>query len=141
MLLSERTKLIKLTGHTTASTTTVVSASVDMAGYDGVQFFTSFGTANATNQIKAAESTATSSGFGDLLGTLVAVGASDEDQFIDIRKPNDRYVRIEAIRSGASSTLESIWALQYGARDVAVDNTTAGTLTGEQHVTPSTGTA
>lgn len=141
MLLSERIKITKVSGHITASTTEVVSTSVDMAGFDGVLFVASFGTANAGNAIKAAQSTASTTSFSDLVGTLVGVGASDEDQFVDIRKPVERYVRCVAVRAGASSTMESIWAFRYGARDVAVDNTLAGTIHGEQHVSPSTGTA
>lgn len=141
MLLSEEVKITKVQGHTTASTTTVNSDSVDMADYDSVMFVTSFGTANSGNAIKAAQSTASTTSFGDLVGTLVGVGASDEDQFVDVKRPVERYVRCTAIRGGASSTLESIWAFQYNARDVPVDNTIAGTIHGEQHVSPSTGTA
>ncbi len=141
MLLSERVKLTKVQDHVTASTTEVDSTSVDMAGYDGVMFLTSFGTATAGTFIKAAQSTESAASFSDLVGTKVGVAASDEDQWVDVKRPIERYVRCTAVRAGVSTTLESIWALQYGARDVPVDNTTAGTIHGEQHVSPSTGTA
>ncbi len=140
MLLSERIKITKVNDDSTASTVTVDSTSVDMAGYDGVLFVTSYGTAAADNLLEASESTAASSGFGALLGSEVGAAASDEDQWIDIGRPNDRYVRCSAVRA-TSTTISSIWAFQYGARDVPVDNTTAGTIHGEQHVSPSTGTA
>ncbi len=140
MLLSERIKITKVQGHSTASTVTINSDSVDMSGYDGVMFVTSYGTAAADNLLRAAQSTASTTSFSDLLGTAVGAAASDEDQWIDIKRPIERYVRATAVRV-TSSTIESIWAFQYGARDVPVDNTTAGTIHGEQHVSPSTGTA
>lgn len=140
MLLSERIKITKVQDHTTASTVTINSDSVDMSGYDGVMFLTSYGTAAADNLLQAAQSTASTTSFSDLLGTSVGAGASDEEQWIDIKRPIEQFVRATAVRA-TSSTIESIWAFQYGARDVPVDNTTAGTIHGEQHVSPSTGTA
>lgn len=140
MNLSSGIKITKVADHSTAATSAVNSTGVDMSGYEGVIFITSFGTAAANNTINAAQGADNSTDWEDLTGTSVTSGTSDEDVWIDVYRPTDRYVRCEAAR-GTSSTLESIWAIQYGARKAPVDNTTSGTITGELHASPSEGTA
>lgn len=137
--LSGQVKLTKVKDHSTAATSAVDSDSVDMAGWEGVLFVTSFGTANADNTVNLAQSSDDSS-FTDLEGTKVSSGSSDEDVWLDVYMPAERYVRLEAVRT-ASSTLESIWAIQYGPSKLPVDNTTSGTIIGEAHVSPAEGTA
>lgn len=139
MQLSSSIKITKVEDHTTAGTTDVDSASVDMAGYEGVLFLTSFGTAAADNYISAQQSTDDSS-FADLLGSKVGATASDEDVWVDVYRPLERYVRVH-VELGTSSTVESIWAIQYGGRKQPVDNATTGTIIGEAHVSPIEGTA
>ncbi len=139
--LSDQIKLTKVADHTTAATTAVNSAAIDMSDYNGVLFITSFGTAATGNTINAAESTASGGTYVDLAGTSVTSGASDEDVWLDVYKPDKEFIRLEAVRSGASSTLESIWAIQYEPRTTPVDNTTTGTIAGEAHTSPATGTA
>ena len=140
--LSGRTKFIKVEDHTTAGTSAVESATVDMAqdgGYEGVVFLTSFGTAATDNTAEVAQSSDDSS-FDDLVGSKVASGSSDEDVWIDVFRPQERYLRMQVAR-GTSSTLESIWAVLYNPRKVPVDNTTSGTIIGEAHNSPIEGTA
>lgn len=139
--LSNFIKLTKVADHSAAGVTDVTSAEVDMAGYEGVLFISSFGTAAANNTIKAQQDTVTGmASAADLLGTSVASGTSDEDVWLDIYRPRERFVRVVAAR-GTSSTLESIWAIQYGGRKQPVDNTTSGTIIGEAHTSPAEGTA
>jgi len=143
--LSSRIKLIKVSDHTTAGTSAVDSAAVDLAqdgGYESVLFLTSFGTAAAGNTLNAAQSSddAVADAYADLVGTSVTSGTTDEDVWIDIYRPQERYIRAEAAR-GTSSTLESIWAILYGARKIPVDNTVSGTIAGEAHNSPAEGTA
>ncbi len=138
VMLSEYTKLTKVKDYSSADTTDVTSASVDMTGYRGVMFLTSYGTAAADNLMHV-EQSADDSSFADLTGTELGVSTSDEDQWVDVHTPGDRYVRVVAER-GTSSTLESIWALQYNPVNIPVDNTTAGTVHGEAHVAPIEGT-
>jgi len=140
MQLSNHVKITKVADHSAADTTAVNSTGVDMAGYEGVLFVTSFGTANANNTVNAAQGLTSGGTYDDLLGSSVASGTSDEDVWIDVYRPRDRFVRLEAAR-GTSSTLESIWAVQYGGRKQPVDNTTSGTIIGEAHVSPAEGTA
>lgn len=138
--LSGSIKITKVQDHTAAGTSAVTSDALDMSGFAGVLFLTSFGTAAANNTLLAAQDTASNGSFTDLLGTSITSGTSDEDVWIDITSPLKRYVRVEVAR-GTSSTLESIWAIQYGAAAEPIDNTTAGTIIGEAHLAPAEGTA
>lgn len=141
MNLSARTKWIKVKDHSTAATSDVTGDTVDTAGYDGVMFVTSFGTAAANNTLKAQQDSDSAMGTAaDLLGTSVTSGTSDEEAWIDIYRPQERYVRVVGLR-GTSSTLESIWAVLYDPKVMPVDNTTTGTIAGELHASPAEGTA
>lgn len=141
-LLSEMVKMTKVADHSTAATSDVTSSSIDMKGYESVLFVTSFGTAASGNTLKVQQSSddGSTDAYSDLEGSSVSSGSSDEDVWIDVYMPTKRYVRVVAAR-GTSSTLESIWALQYGASSVPVDNTTSGTITGETAISPAEGTA
>ena len=139
--LSNAVKLNAGIAVTTAGTSSVNGATIDMAGFDGVLFVIKFGTAAANNTIKAQQDT--DSGMGtaaDLAGTSVGVGASDEIVWLDIYRPQERYLRMVAAR-GTSTTIEWGMAIQYGPRVQPVDNTIAGTIFGELHISPVEGTA
>lgn len=140
--LTDLVKITKVADHSTANTTAVNSTGVDMTGYDAVCFITSFGTAATDNTVNLAVSDddGGSDDYTDVTGTSVASGSSDEDVWLDIQRPRKKYVRLEAAR-GTSTTLESIWAIQYKARSLPQDNTTTGTIVGEQHHSPAEGTA
>jgi hypothetical protein len=122
--ISENVKITKLADHTTAGTDAVTSAELDMAGFKHVMFCTSFGTAASGNLITMHQ--------GDVSGSVAATvalltsGTSDEDVILDVKNVVARYLKLVATR-GTSSTLESIWAVQYGSDDKAVDNSTSGT--------------
>lgn len=142
MQLSNGVKIVKVQDHTTAGTSTVTSDAVDTAGYEGCMFITSLGTAAANNTAKAQQSSddGSTDSYADLEGTSVASGSSDEDVWVDVYKPRERYLKLVVAR-GTSSTLESIYAILYGPRVMPVDNTTTGTIVGEAHVSPAEGTA
>lgn len=136
-----RQKLIKVADHSAASTASVTSSIVDTAGYDGVVFFTSFGTANASNTIKVQQHTANqTTGMEDLAGTSVTSGTSDEDVIVEVYQPRDRYLQVVAAR-GASSTLESVWAILYNGTPGLAGNSVSGTQIAELHASPAEGTA
>lgn len=139
--LLSRCKLVKIKDHTAAGTTSVTSDIVDTAGYEGVVFFTSFGTADATNTIKVQQNDANqTTGMADLTGTSVASGTSDEDVIVEIRQPQERYLQVVAAR-GASSTLESVWALLYNGTPGVSGNSVSGTQIAEFWNSPAEGTA
>jgi len=107
MQLSGVVKLIKIADHSTAATSDVTSAIVDTAGYAGVLFITSFGTAAANNTLKAQQDTDVAGAtMADLLGTSVASGTSDEDVWIDIYRPLERYVRVVAAGARAHARVD-----------------------------------
>jgi hypothetical protein len=138
--LSENILLTKVEDPTADGTSAVESAIVDMDGWDGVIFFTSYATAAADNAIHAEQGAASDlSDAADLEGSEVDVGASDEDQFVDILRPQERYLRCVALR-GTSSVLGEIWAIQYRGAHLPQDNTTTGTIEGKQLVSPAEGT-
>lgn len=134
-------KYVKIKDHSAASTAAVTSDIIDMSGFEGVTFVTSFGTANATNSVKVqGNATNTTAGMADLANTSVASGTTDEDVIIELYKPTLRYLQVVATR-GASSTLESVWAHLYGGSSSAARNSVAGTQVAELHVAAGTGTA
>lgn len=140
--LSENVKLFKAADHSSANTTAVTSSAIDTQGYGGCLIITSFGTAAADNTVKVqySDDDAATDAYSDVASTSVASGTSDEDVWVDVKRPAKRYLKLVAAR-GTSSTLESIWAILYNPTNVPVDNTTSGTITGEAHVQPAEGTA
>lgn len=124
MYLSQDIKITKLQDHTTAGTSTVTSDELDMVGYDGVLFITSFGTAASGNLVTLHDSDTTGTEAATV--ALKTSGTSDEDVVLDVLNPR-RFCKLVATR-GTSSTLESIWAIQYKARSKAVTNALSGTL-------------
>jgi len=142
MLLSENALFTKVADYASAATSDVTSASVDMTDYDSVIFLISYGTPAANNLIHAECSSddGSSDTFADLEGSEVDLsGASDEDQWLEIHQPPERYVRCVAQR-GTSSTLENIWAIQFNAKSIPTDNLTSGTIYGKSIVQPAEGT-
>lgn len=141
-LFAGAVKITKVQDHSTAATSAVTSDAVDMAGYEGVAFLSSFGTAAAANTVKLQQSSDNGSadGFSDIEGTSVSSGTTDEDVWVEIYRPTKRYVKAVFAR-GTSSTLESVWAFQYGARQEPVSNVVSGTIVGEYHAAPDEGTA
>lgn len=142
-VLMDQCLLTKVKDLSAAGTSSVTTDSVDMQDYTGCVFFSSFGTAATDNQAKAQQSSddAVADAFADLLGTLVTTGASDEEVWVEIYKPVERYLKAVFTR-GTSSTLGDIWCLRYGkVRGSAADNEIAGTIAGETHKSPIEGTA
>jgi hypothetical protein len=132
---------VKVADYTSAGTTDINSSIVDTAGYAGVVFLTSLGTANATNTIKVQQSaTNATNDMTDLEGTKVSSGTSDEDLIVEVHQPTDRYVRA-VVNRGASSTCESIWAILYGQGNSIATNSVSGTQVAEVHASPAEGTA
>lgn len=134
-------KLVKVADHAASTTDAVTSAIVDVAGYQGVVFFTSLSTANATNTIKVQQNTANqTTGMGDLAGTSVTSGTSDEDLVVEVHQPKERYLQVVVAR-GVATTCESIWACLYSGSAGTATTGVSGTAAAEMHVFPAEGTA
>lgn len=138
--LLQTAKFTKVADSVTAGTSAVNGSALDMTGYLGVVFCTSYGTAASGNTIKAQMADDSTGTFEDLTGTSVGVASSDEDVVVQVIKPTKRYVRCVSAR-GTSSTQGDIWAIQFGARNIPVTNSVSGTLIAETHLSPTTGTA
>jgi hypothetical protein len=130
--LTDNVKITKLADHSAANTTDITSAELDMAGFEGVVLVTSFGTA-AANNLVTVHGSDTAAGEAATT-TTCGSGTSDEDVIVDLIRPSFRYLKLVASR-GTSSTLESIWAIQYGAR---AKNQTSD-VSGTSNVTQATG--
>lgn len=143
--LTDNVKLLKVSDAVTGGTSAVTSSAVDLqadGGWDGCLFLTSLGTAASNNIMKAQQSDddGSTDAYSDLADSGVEVGASDEDQFIDIREPAKRYLKA-VISRGTSTTVENIWAILYRGRKLPFDNNLSGTILGVQLNRPVEGTA
>jgi hypothetical protein len=133
----------KVADHTTAGTTDVETSILDMAGFEWIAFITSFGTAAVDNLIKVQQDDLNGAGgMADLLGTGLISGASpsNEDVKVEVYRPTKRYVRAVVVVD-TSSTVESVYAIRGGARNLPVTNSTSGTDVHEITVSPAEGTA
>jgi hypothetical protein len=129
MNLSSQLKIRRVAAAAGAATTAVNGSAVDMEGFESVVFLGSFGTAAADNTLKAQASDDGSTGWADITGAITAPGGTDGVQFLEVVRPQKRYIRVVATR-GTSSTLESMWAIQGLPAVSPVGNSTAGTING-----------
>lgn len=139
--LLKNVKLTKVIPATAAGTSTIAGTTLDMSGFEGVTFFGSFGTSASNNGISVAGGTDSGgSGASDLLGTSVLCNGTGKEVGGDLIKPTQRYITVSALR-GTSTTIDGVWALQWGAKTVAINNTVTNTRNVEQWVSPAVGTA
>jgi len=140
MNLSSTIQILEHIPTTATGTTTITGTAVDMANWDGVLFVCKFSTAAANNTLKAQQDTVVGmGGVADLAGSSVVVGASDEIVWIDLFKPQERFVRAAALR-GTTTVIEWCIAIQYTARLKPASNALAGTIAGKLLASPVEGT-
>ena len=82
-----------------AAQTAIEGTEIDMAGYESVMFIVMMGTIDATavTSIKAQQDTASGmASAADLEGTSQTIAADDDDEifYIDLVKPQERFVRV-----------------------------------------------
>lgn len=120
-----------------AGTTTIDSTPVDMAGFSGVMFIVKFGTPAANNTIRAQQDViASMAAAADLAGSLVASGANITC-VLEVMYTAEQFLRCRITR-GTSTTIDSITAIRFGARNGPTTITGASFETWQQ---PSEGTA
>jgi hypothetical protein len=135
--LLEDTK-ITIEAPTIAGTSTIDSAAYNMAGFDGIVFVVRLGTPAANNNIRVQQDIVTGMGAAaDLTGTLVN-SATLNQHMVDVKRPIEQFVRCRVTR-GTSTTIDSIVAIQYRARQHPV--TQPATSVSEQWHSPIEGTA
>lgn len=121
-------------------------AILDMSGYEGVLMMVKFAAiaAGATTSIKAQQDMAVGGGtMADLAGTGITVAADDDNQifWLDIYRPQERYVRLYVDKDAVNAVAESAVYYQYGPRKEAVSNNVTDLVTGEFYASPAEGTA
>jgi hypothetical protein len=133
----------KITGvkETTAGTTEVDSGAIDMQGYDGVMCVVRVNVNNAGNYLKAQSDVASGLGtVADIAGSKVVCTGADEFLFIDIYRPQKRYVQFAVIR-GASTATGDMVILRYSGDKKPEVNATLNALAGVFLQSPADGTA
>ncbi len=144
MVLSEYTKLTRVSNAVAAGQTTINSDSVDTKAYDGCQFTVAFGaiTSGAVTSIKL-QGSSDDSTWNDLAGTSQTVADTDDNKLfiVDTVLPTYRYQRCVVSRSTQDSVVDSIIATQYAAIDHPATHDTTTVGGSEYHATPVSGTA
>lgn len=140
MNLSKNSKVILALAGQATGTTTLTTATIDMQGYEGVMFVGSLGAANAGNFAKARQGQQSNMSDGaDLANTKVTPVTNGDSFLIDIYKPQERYVDVQIVRGGITSTIGDVYAILYGPRKAP---TTHGpTINAETHISPVEGIA
>jgi hypothetical protein len=135
-------KIVQVKTVTADGTSAINSDGVDVSGYEGVVFFSTFGTAATGNLIKvqASSDDGVVDGYSDLEGTSVSSGASDETVASEVKRPVKAWARA-VITRGTSSTMGNIYAILYGPRTLPVSNNVTGTIASESAISPAEGTA
>lgn len=135
-------KVTEVVSATATGTTTINSTEVDMADFENVVFVTSLGTANAGNGHKIQQDTVTGmAGAADLLGSQLLCNGTGRVLMSEVIKPLERFVRCAVIRAGATTTINNVLAIQFGARKRPIDNNVTNVQAAETLVSPAEGTA
>lgn len=146
--LSQAAKITRHSNAVAAGTTTITpSSGIDMQGYDGCLFLVAFGaiTASGVQSVKVQQSDddGVSDAYSDLEGTSVSVADDDDNQlvWVDVARPQKRYLKVIVSRATQNSAIDGILALQYGSKVEPVTHDSTTVLGGELHVSPDEGTA
>jgi hypothetical protein len=124
---------------TAAGTSTITQTTgLDMAGFSGVVYVVRLGTPNATNTLKAQQCDTVGGTYADLTATAVGSG-TDGPLILDVARASKQFVKYVITRSGASTTIDTLVAIQYGARNRPVTQEARTQV--EKYVGPVEGTA
>lgn len=128
-----------------AGVTAITTAAVDTLGYSGCCFIVPLGAivTNAVTSVKAQQSSddAAADDYSDILGTsqTIADNADDKLVYIDIVRPQKRYLKVVVSRATQNATIGGVIAVLYGSRLRPV---TQGTnVSGETFINVAEGTA
>jgi hypothetical protein len=141
---SKHVKTIRVSNAVGAGQTTITGTTVDMQGFDSVQFEVLFGaiTAGGVQSIKARQGADSGmSDAADLLGTGQTVADDDDNKvfYIDLHEPLERYVDVQVLRATQDSAIDGILAHLYNAKDLPI--TEDANVSGEFFQSPIEGTA
>lgn len=127
-----------------AGTDDINGAILDMQGFESVMAIVTFGTitSGAVTSIKMQQDTAAGMGTAaDLLGTGQTIADTDGEKtfYIDLVKPQERYVRLVVDRGTQDAVVASATYLQYNG--VKAPTTHGTNVSGESFSSPAEGTA
>ncbi len=140
-------KATRLVNSTAAGTTTISGTGLDMEGFEGVIFIAQFGALTATQvtSLKAQQSSdnGVTDDWSDLAGTStgpLADGDGNKKLMLDIYRPNKHYVRPVVPRATANAVIDSVIAIQYGAKTEPTTQPTGSVSASKYVVSPTEGT-
>jgi hypothetical protein len=140
MNLSQNVKITKVAAAVSAGTE-VLTAAIDMQGYDGVLIVVTMATHHDTgNYLKGQQCDTSGGSYADLEGSKVLAEADADVLILDIYKPIDRYIKGSVIRGGTNTALGEIYIIQYKGDKLPEDNDT-GIYHTVLVVSPAEGTA
>jgi hypothetical protein len=130
-----------------SNTGTITSDAVDTAGCEGVLFVVTLGTVStgglATCKLQQSSDDASADAYADIEGSeLVSTGdaASTLKMLIEIKNPQERYLKLLLTRSVANVVVDSIDAIKFGFKKLPI--TADATVDGSLYlVGPKEGTA
>jgi hypothetical protein len=124
---------------TASGTTTITQTTgLDMAGYEGCCFIVRLGSPAASNTLKVAQCDTSTGTYSDLASTATGSG-SDTPLIVDVKNPQEQYLKYIVTRVGGATTIDTVVAIQYGAAARPV--THPGSSQVEKYHAPSEGTA
>ena len=143
MNISKETKVVRVMNAQAAGTSALQSASVDMQGFDAVQFVALAGAVAAAEDgaISISQSDDDTT-FATLAGTGMDVDAADGNKMFvsDIERPTGRYLRCEISRGTCQVAVDGVIAILYKGRTKPAD-VDATVAAAEHHVSPEEGAA
>ncbi len=140
--LMNNVKITLVRAGEAAGTHKVPTEMIDMAGFEGVVFFGTIATKGNGNFIYAQQDEAEDGSFSvDLAGSKVVATANGQVVWLDIYKPEKRYLRAWINRE-TSTAFGDIYAIQYQGHKGLISNLSAvaGELIGKILISPDEGT-
>lgn len=146
--LTDKTKIsiVSTTTAGAAGTSAITSSAVDMTGFDGCLFIVPFGAivSGAVTSIKVQQCDTTGGSYADLAGSNQTVADTDDDKlfYVDVKNPQEGFLKLVVSRATQNATVGGIIAIQYQKRLVGGAGITQGSnVAGEQWNAPAEGTA
>ncbi len=144
--LTKNTKLVRHEVAVAAGVTVITpTTAVDCLGFESCTFVALMGAivAGAATSVEVHQSAAASSGFTALKDSKVTV-ADDQDGkavFVEVTRPQKRYLKLVVNRATQNATLDGIIALLSSPKIAPVTHDTTIVAGSELHLSPAEGTA
>jgi hypothetical protein len=135
--LSEEGKITTVAPVATG-TTTITGTALDMTGFDGALFIVRLGTPATNNNLRVQQCDTSGGTYADLAGTLVGNHATDTPLVVDIKRPQEQFLKYQITR-GTTTTIDIVAIIQYKARNRGVTQPSGTQI--ERHHGVAEGTA